>query len=82
MVALQIRDVPASVRDDLAGAARRRGVSLQAYLREVVELEARRARRTAWLDDVRSLGRLDAPSGAPNMADLIREDRERDDPRA
>lgn len=39
-VALQIRDVPESVRDTLADAAKRRGQSLQAYLLAVVEREA------------------------------------------
>lgn len=44
MVALQIRDVPTTVRDDLAREAESRGLSLQAYLREVVDREAKAAR--------------------------------------
>lgn len=44
MVAIQIRDVTKSVRDDLAREARARGLSLQAYLRDVLEHEARVAR--------------------------------------
>ncbi|MFT4137000.1 hypothetical protein [Microbacterium sp.] len=78
MVALQIRDVPDSVRDDLARAARQRGVSLQVFLRELVEQEARRARRSAWLDELRTRGRAEVVPGAPGMAELIRRDRERD----
>ena len=44
MVALQIREVPDDVHDTLADRARQRGQSLQAYLLELVETEARRAR--------------------------------------
>ncbi|MEQ4209533.1 hypothetical protein [Actinopolymorpha sp. B9G3] len=43
MVALQIRDVPEEVRDVLATQAKIRGQSLQAYLLEMVTMEARRA---------------------------------------
>jgi len=42
MVALQIRDVPDGVRDTLAEQARRRGQSLQLFLLDLVETEARR----------------------------------------
>ncbi|MFT4219833.1 MAG: hypothetical protein QM611_04880 [Microbacterium sp.] len=78
MVALQIRGVPESIRDDLSRAARQRGLSLQAYLLELVEGEARRARRASWLDEARSRSVIDSPPGAPSMADLIRRDRDRD----
>jgi hypothetical protein len=37
MVAIQVRDVPESVRDDLVRAARERGQSLQAFLADVLE---------------------------------------------
>lgn len=40
MVAVQIRDIPESVRDTLARRARDRGQSLNAYLRDVVLREA------------------------------------------
>jgi len=46
MVALQIREVPDDVRDALADRAKQRGQSLQAYLLELVETEARRAHNT------------------------------------
>jgi antitoxin FitA len=49
MVALQIRDVPDDVRDALAERARERGQSLQAYLLDMVEADARRARNRAVL---------------------------------
>ncbi|MFF3670056.1 hypothetical protein [Microtetraspora malaysiensis] len=44
MVALQIRDVPAEVRDALAEQANARGMSLQGLLLELVTTEARRSR--------------------------------------
>ncbi|MFT4260024.1 hypothetical protein [Microbacterium sp.] len=49
MVAIQVRDVPESIRDDLAREARARGLSLQALLREMLEREARRARNREFL---------------------------------
>jgi plasmid stability protein len=57
MVALQIRDVPEEVRDALAGRARARGQSLQAFLLALVQEEARRSRNLALLD--RFTGRTD-----------------------
>jgi antitoxin FitA len=50
MVALQIRDVPEEVRDVLADQARAHGQSLQAYLLDLIETQARRARNVAVLD--------------------------------
>ncbi|GAA4629147.1 FitA-like ribbon-helix-helix domain-containing protein [Cellulomonas oligotrophica] len=52
MVALQIRDVPDSVRDALVERARANGQSLQSYLREVVLREAAFAGNVAILDGV------------------------------
>lgn len=49
MVAIQVRDVPDEVREALSGEARRRGVSLQAFLADVLEREAAAARNLAWL---------------------------------
>lgn len=63
MVALQIRDVPEDVRDALAVQARARGQSLQAYLLELVELQARRLRNRAVLD--RFAGRSDGSRSLP-----------------
>lgn len=50
MVALQIRDVPEPLRDRLAELARQRGQSLQAYLFDVLQDEARRQDNLAVLD--------------------------------
>ena len=50
MVALQIRDVPADVRESLAGLAAARGQSLQSYLLALVTDEARRSTNLAMLD--------------------------------
>lgn len=63
MVALQIRDVPEDVRDALATQAKARGQSLQAYLLELVEMQARRLRNTAVLD--RFAGRSDGSRSLP-----------------
>jgi hypothetical protein len=71
MVALQIRDVPEEVRDALAAEARARGQSLQAYLLELVETQARRLRNTSLLD--RFAGRSDGSRSLPgeSAAELI-----------
>lgn len=57
MVALQIRDVPEEVRDVLAQRARGRGQSLQAFLLNLVEAEAKRAQNPSVL--ARFAGRTD-----------------------
>ena len=49
MVAIQIRDVPKDVRDALVIQAKARGQSLQSFLLELVETQARRARNSAIL---------------------------------
>jgi hypothetical protein len=63
MVALQIRDVSEEVRDALAAQAKARGQSLQSYLLELVEMQARRLRNTAVLD--RFAGRSDGSRVLP-----------------
>lgn len=50
MVALQIRDVPADIRQTLAEQAASRGQSLQAFLLTLVTEEARRSINLAVLD--------------------------------
>jgi antitoxin FitA len=47
MVALQIRDVDEHVRDTLAAEAAKRGQSLEAFLRDVLNDEARRLENVA-----------------------------------
>jgi hypothetical protein len=63
MIALQIRDVPEEVRDVLAERARARGQSLQAFLLNLVEAEAKRARNAAVL--ARFAGRTDGVRAQP-----------------
>ncbi|HAM13814.1 MAG: hypothetical protein CMH38_14900 [Microbacterium sp.] len=74
MVAIQVRHVPDDVRGELIEAARREGVSLQHYLLDVLDREARQARRRRWLDGVRP---ATAGEGAGATAtELIRRDRD------
>jgi len=54
MVALQIRDVPDTMRDALVNEARRREQSLQAYLLDVLAHEAAFASNRRWLEHHRS----------------------------
>ncbi len=76
MVALQIRDVPEEVRDALAAQAKARGQSLQAYLLELIETQARRLRNTAVLD--RFGGRSDGARSLPGeSAAELADERER-----
>ncbi|MFG1949706.1 hypothetical protein [Micromonospora sp. NPDC048830] len=80
MVALQIRDVPEEVRDALAAEAKARGQSLQAYLLELVETQARRLRNTAILD--RFAGRSDGAHSLPGeSAGNLTDQRKRRGPR-
>lgn len=52
MAYLQIRDVPDDVRDALAERARKRGQSLNMYLRDVVVREASFERNRALIEQV------------------------------
>ncbi len=70
MVALQIRDVPESVRDSLAAAAREKGQSLQAYLREIVTREAGFANNALALDEVSAWNRGSGATGDDVLAAL------------
>lgn len=70
MVALQIRDVPESVRDSLAAAARAKGQSLQNYLREIVTREAGFASNAHALDQVMTWNRGSGATGADVLAAL------------
>jgi len=82
MPTLQIRDVPEEERAALASAARERGESLQAYLRDLVSEAARRERVRAFVRD--AIDRADAePPIAPgeDVPEMIRDGRERNDAR-
>jgi hypothetical protein len=63
MPALQIRNVPKEVRDALAAQARARGQSLQSYLLELIETQARRLGNATVLD--RFAGRSDGSRSVP-----------------
>ncbi|MGA4729804.1 FitA-like ribbon-helix-helix domain-containing protein [Micromonospora taraxaci] len=78
MVALQIRDVPEEVRDALAAQAKARGQSLQAYLLELVETQARRLRNPATL--ARFAGRSDGVGAlrGESAAELTEQREQRD----
>lgn len=72
-VLVQIRGVDIQTRDELAARAARRGMSLTAYLRELLEREA------ATPDLTEVFARVDArsESSAVSSVDLIRADRDR-----
>lgn len=56
MVNIQVRDVPEQVRDAFAEAARTRGQSMQAYLRNLREEDAQRADNVRLLREVADMG--------------------------
>jgi hypothetical protein len=70
-VALQIRDVPESVRDVLAARARANGQSLQAFLLALVEAEARRSRNVELI--ARFEDRTDGYTGDDDVATTVRQ---------
>ena len=74
MVALQIRDVSEDVRDALVVQAKVRGQSLQAYLLDLVETQARRLRNVSALEAF--TGRSDGTRSLPGeTADELAEQR-------
>lgn len=75
MVAVQIRDVPEEIRDQLAADARARGVSLQTYLRDALEDLARAHRQRAWLDEV-AARRSEPGADSPSATEIVRKGRE------
>lgn len=70
---VQIRGVDVRTRDELAARAARRGMSLTAYLRELLEREA------ATPDPAEVFARVDArsESSTASSVDIIRADRDR-----
>lgn len=77
MVAIQVRDVSAAVRDALAAEAEARGQSLQVFLSEVLEREARLARNRVWLAEIREapIARVEAEVGTAELIRRQRQDR-------
>lgn len=53
-IQITIRDVPESIRDELAGRAARQGQSMQEFLRGELERLASRPSLASWLEQVRS----------------------------
>ncbi len=68
MVAIQIRDVPDDVRDQLTQQARAKGQSLQTFLREVLLREASFTHNLAVLDAAASW-RKDSPATGQDVLD-------------
>lgn len=79
MVNVQIRDIPSEVRDTLAEVARSRGQSMQAYLKGLLEEDAKRAGNVALLRRVREIGGgyVGEPGEAAEEIREARSDRER-----
>lgn len=78
MVAMQIRDVSDRERDEIAAAAKERGLSVQAYLRDVLDRELKAVRRRRWLDEVTSGDSREPVATDDEVVALIRRDRDRD----
>jgi len=79
MVSIQIREISEQVRDTLAEVAQSRGQSMQTYLRNLLEEDARRANNVALLRRVRSVGGgyPAEPEDAARELDEIRAERDR-----
>lgn len=73
-VAIQVRDVPEDVRDVLAARAARQGRSMQAYLLQLLEREAR-LQRNAELFEETAWARVEIPDHLQPVA-IIREGRD------
>lgn len=71
-VDLQIRNVPAALRDKLRRRAGGKGVSMSAYVIEVLRENLERPTINEWLEEVRGLPKV--PPG-PSGAELVREAR-------
>jgi hypothetical protein len=72
-----IRDVPDDVRDALAGQARERGQSLQAYLMELLRRQAAFGRNRQTLAEIEAEleGGGGAGPDAPDAADIVWQER-------
>lgn len=78
MPSVTIRDVPAETRDELAARARRRGQSLQEYLRAMLVESADGADLQDWLAVVRR--RVHQTGSRLSVEDILRaRDTERED---
>ncbi len=78
MPSVTIRDVPARTRDELAARARRRGQSLQEYLRTMLVEQADGTDLQDWLAAVRR--RVHETGSSLSAGDILRaRDEERED---
>ena len=66
-VQITIRDVPESVRDELASRAALQGKSMQEYLRGELERLASMPTIERWLDDVRKRKRASQTRVSPDI---------------
>ena len=73
---IQVRNVPPETRRHLDAAARERGISLAAYVRELLDRDAQRARNRALVTEIANTSEP-APDLGDLMLDLLREERER-----
>ncbi|MFC7330538.1 FitA-like ribbon-helix-helix domain-containing protein [Marinactinospora rubrisoli] len=65
MTAIQVKNVPDEVRDELAAAAKRAGQSLQAYVLGILEREARFAR------NVKKVAQCPIPGADVSTEDIV-----------
>lgn len=70
-VQITIRDVPESVRDELASRAALQGKSMQEYLRSELERLASRPSVESWLEQVRKRKR--AANTQVSAAEIVRQ---------
>lgn len=77
-VDLQIRNVPALVRDRLRRRAAGKGQSMSAYVIDLLRGDLDRPTMDEWVEEVRGLPRIGLPPGV-TAADLVREAREERD---
>lgn len=78
MVNLTIRDVPQETRDELAARARRKGQSLQEFVRATLVRAADQAdQEELWAEVERRVAREGTQLSADWIVEAIREDRDR-----
>jgi hypothetical protein len=77
MVNIQIRDVSEQVRDGLAERAHARGQSMQVYLRNLLEDDARRGKNGVLLNEMASRGGgcVSEPGETAREVEALRADR-------
>lgn len=74
-VDLQIRKVPARLRDRLRQRARSKGLTMSGYVIDLLEGDLERPTMAEWLDEITRLPSVTLPKGVTG-ATLVREARE------